>query len=147
MPPLNWHKYRKTALGLRKKREIETPRQRKKRKYKWEMLSEELSKSKRGKNSDGDDTKGKHNGGDNGVVMIACHAQGSGRSPQVYGLTFAQFLKFFNFEYAKNMLRMLRLFRCLISLGLPFPFFLPLHFCFILFLKIFFHFYSFHSFS
>ena len=28
------------------------------------MLSEELSKSKKGKNSDGDDTKGNHDGGD-----------------------------------------------------------------------------------
>lgn len=65
------------------------------------MLSEELSKSKRGKNSDGDDTKGKHNGGDYGVVMIACHVQGNGRSPQVYGLSFAQSLKLFTL----NMLR------------------------------------------
>lgn len=50
------------------------------------MLSEELWKGKKGKNSDGDDTKGNQNGGDNGVVMTACHVQGNDRPLQVYGL-------------------------------------------------------------
>lgn len=50
------------------------------------MLLEELSKGKKGKNSDGDDTKGYRNGGDNGVVMTACHVQGDDRPLQGYGL-------------------------------------------------------------
>ena len=131
MPPFNWHKYRKTPLGLRRKES--------KRKH-WDRGRRENISGKCYLKSSQRTKKAKIvmvmiprviTGGDNGVVMTACHVQGNGRSLQVDGLIFAQCHKLFNSEYAKNMLRMPRSFRCLISLGLPFPFFFPLHFSFL----------------
>ena len=80
-------------------------------------------------------------GGDNGVVMTACHVQGNGRSLQVDGLIFAQCHKLFNSEYAKDaeVIQMFNFSRTSISFLLSFAFLFFLFFFFP-------HFYPFHSF-
>lgn len=75
------------------------------------MSSEEISKSKRGNNSDNDDAKRSNNGGDNSVVMITCHVQGNVSSSQAYGLILSNIRRYLPMV-DRNMSGMLRLFRC-----------------------------------